>query len=222
MQADKINVFELHRRTLEGLAYRMLGSLAEAKDAVQETYLKWHDVDASTLHSPRAWLITVCSRIALNQLQSARKQREIYIGEWLPEPFPDEPDESSGDPATQIEMDDTVSVALLLALETLSPTERAAFLLHDIFDLGFDEVAQALGKSSASCRQLATRARKRIQESRPRFVTTPQEHRQLLDGFMNAARQHAGSSQPLRLRNEPGESERVIVKRIGPPTIVNS
>ncbi len=190
MSDERVEVFERHRRTLEGLAYRMLGTLAEARDVVQETYLKWHEVDVSELNSPRAWLITVCSRIALNQLQSARKQREIYIGEWLPEPFPDVPAYDSGDPAVQAEINDTVSVALLLALEKLSPMERAVFLLHDIFELGFDEVAQALGKTGANCRQLATRARKRIRENRPRFVTTPEDHRLLLDGFMSAARQH--------------------------------
>lgn len=190
MLDERTEIFEKHRRTLEGLAYRMLGTLAEARDAVQETYLKWHETDLDALNNPRSWLITVCSRIALNQLKSARKQREIYIGEWLPEPFPDVPADDSDDPAVQTELNDTVSVALLLALEKLSPMERAAFLLHDIFELSFDEIAQALGKSSVNCRQFATRARKRIRENRPRFVATPEEHRLLLDGFMSAVRQH--------------------------------
>ena len=187
MLDEKAEIFEKHRRTLEGLAYRMLGTLAEARDVVQETYLKWHEADTETLNSPRAWLITVCSRIALNQLKSARKQRDLYVGEWLPEPFPDEPE--LYDPGVQAEINDTVSVALLLVLEKLSSVERAVFLLHDIFELSFDEVAQAIGKTSANCRQMATRARKRIRENRPRFVATPEEHRLLLEGFMGAAKQ---------------------------------
>ncbi|MDX3774005.1 RNA polymerase sigma factor SigJ [Chromatiaceae bacterium AAb-1] len=190
MPDKRADIFELHRRTLEGLAYRMLGTLAEAHDAVQETYLRWHEVDVAALNSPRAWLITVCSRIALNQLQSARRQREIYIGEWLPEPFPDELPGENYDPAAQTEINDTVSVALLLALEKLSPMERAAFLLHDIFEFSFGQIADALGKSSAHCRQCATRGRKRIRENRPRFVTTPEAHRTLIDGFLGAAKQH--------------------------------
>jgi RNA polymerase sigma-70 factor (ECF subfamily) len=186
---EKTEIFEQHRRTLEGLAYRMLGTLAEARDVVQETYLKWYETNIAIVNSPRAWLITVCSRLALNQLQSARKQRELYIGEWLPEPLPDESFHDQYDPGVQAEINDTVSVALLLALEKLSPVERAVFILHDIFELSFDEVAQAIGKTSANCRQLATRARKRIRDNRPRFEATPEEHRLLLEGFMGAARQ---------------------------------
>ncbi len=186
MSDESTLLFEQNRRTLEGIAYRMLGELSGALDIVQETYLKWREVDVSTVHSPRAWLITVCSRIALNQLKSARVRRELYVGEWLPEPFPDQ---LSQDPRVQLELDDTVSVALLLALERLSPLERAAFLLHDVFNLSFDEIANTLGKSNANCRQLATRARKRIREQRPRFQTTPEEHQRLLKAFIGAARQ---------------------------------
>lgn len=177
-------VFEQHRRTLEGIAYRMLGTLTEARDVVQETWLKWHAADIGTLESPRAWLITVCSRLALNQLQSARRQREIYVGEWLPEPVADD---VVDDPAHQHAIDDSVSIALLRALEKLSPVERAVFLLHDIFELNFDEVAQVVGKNSAHCRQLALRARKRVREDRPRFQASPEQHRQLLEGFIGAA-----------------------------------
>jgi RNA polymerase sigma-70 factor, ECF subfamily len=186
MPDERTLIFEQNRRTLEGIAYRMLGKFSDAQDVVQETYLKWREVDAGTLHSPRAWLITVCSRIALNQLQSARMRREFYVGEWLPEPFLDQP---SQDASVQLELDDTISVALLLALERLSPLERAAFLLHDVFDLSFDEIAHVLGKTNANCRQLATRARKHVREHRPRFHTTPEEHQKLLESFINAARQ---------------------------------
>ncbi|MEM8613854.1 MAG: RNA polymerase sigma factor SigJ [Cyanobacteria bacterium P01_H01_bin.105] len=186
MSDERTLIFEQNRSTLEGIAYRMLGELSGALDIVQETYLKWCEIDVSTVHSPRAWLITVCSRLALNQLKSARVRRELYVGEWLPDPFPDQLNQ---DPRVQLELDDTVSVALMLALERLSPSERAAFLLHDVFNLSFDEIANTLGKSNANCRQLATRARKRIREHRPRFHTTPEEHQTLLDAFISAARQ---------------------------------
>lgn len=185
MPIDPGAIFEEHRRTLEGLAYRMLGTLGEAHDVVQETYLKWHGVDPESIRNPRAWLITVCSRLALNELRSARKQREVYVGEWLPEPFPGG---RELDPSEQSERDETLSVALLLALEQLTPAERAAFLLHDVFDLGFDEIAEILGKTSPNCRQLARRARQRVREGRPRFEASPEEHGRLLDGFLAAAR----------------------------------
>lgn len=185
MAIDKTLVFEQNRRTLEGIAYRMLGTLADARDVVQDTYLKWHAADVSAVQSPRAWLITVCSRTALNLLQSARKRRETYVGEWLPEPLPQE---ASFDHAARMELDQSVSVALLVALEKLSPAERAAWLLHDIFDLAFDEVAAIVGKTPDNCRQLATRARRRIQEGRPRFQATPEEHCTLLSAFFEAAR----------------------------------
>ena len=178
--------FEEQRRTLEGIAYRMLGTLADARDVVQETYLKWREVDVTTVESPRAWLITACTRLALNQLKSARAKREVYVGEWLPEPRPDEP---GVDPARDIEIESSVSMSLLLALEKLSPPERAVFLLHDVFELGFDEIAGAIRKSPATCRQLATRARKRVHDERPRFRVSSEEHRQLLEGFFEAARQ---------------------------------
>ena len=185
MAIDKTLIFEENRRTLEGIAYRMLGTLADARDVVQDTYLKWNEVDAATLRSPRAWLITVCSRKALNLLQSARQQREIYVGEWLPEPLPEGP---SFDLGARMELDESISIALLFVLEKLSPAERAAWLLHDVFDLGFDEIAAILGKTPENCRQLAARARKRVHEGRPRFQAKPEEHRKLLTAFFDAAR----------------------------------
>ena len=186
MQDDKAAIFEQHRGTLEGLAYRMLGTLDEARDAVQDTYLKFDQAELGRLRNPRAWLITVCSRLALNQLQSARARRELYVGEWLPEPFPQPVD---ADPGSRAELDETISVALLMALEKLTPAERAAFLLHDVFDLSFDEVATTLRRTSASCRQLASRARKRVRDDKPRFRSSPEEHRRLLEGFFGAARE---------------------------------
>ncbi|MCG8462996.1 MAG: RNA polymerase sigma factor SigJ, partial [Holophagales bacterium] len=186
MQDEKANLFEQHRGTLEGIAYRMLGTLDEARDVVQDTYLKLEEAELGRLQNPRAWLITVCSRLALNQLRSARARRELYVGEWLPEPFPER---SHADPGSRAELDETISVALLIALEKLTPDERVAFLLHDIFDLSFDEVAAALDRTSASCRQLASRARRRLRDEKPRFRSSPEEHRRLLEGFFGAARE---------------------------------
>lgn len=186
MQDDKASIFEQHRGTLEGIAYRMLGTLDEARDVVQDTYLKLDGVELSQLDNPRAWLITVCSRLALNQLRSARSRREHYVGEWLPEPLPLSVDEN---PASRAELDETLSVALLVALEKLTPAERAAFLLHDVFDLSFDEVAATLQRTNASCRQLARRARQRVRDGRPRFQASPEEHQRLLEGFFSAARE---------------------------------
>lgn len=185
MAIDKTLIFEQNRRTLEGIAYRMLGTLADARDVVQDTYLKWNEVDAATLRSPRAWLITVCSRKALNLLQSARQQRETYVGEWLPEPLPEG---AAFDLSAGMELDESISFALLFVLEKLSPAERAAWLLHDVFDLGFDEIASILGKTSENCRQLAARARKRVHQGRPAFQARPEEHRILLAAFFDAAR----------------------------------
>jgi RNA polymerase sigma-70 factor, ECF subfamily len=184
MSIDKTQIFELHRQTLEGLAYRMLGNLTEAQDAVQETYIKWHKQDDNTLYNYRAWLITVCTRICLNQLKLSYRQREVYVGEWLPEPLFHEFDEGMD---AQLEINETLTIAMLHVLEKLSPVERAVFLLHDVFDIKFTEIANIVDKSSANCRQLATRARKHIQSSRPRFSATQDEHRRLLDKFIMAA-----------------------------------
>lgn len=182
---EKTCLFEGNRRTLEGLAYRMLGTLADARDVVQDTYLKWRDVDLREIRDARAWLVTVCSRLALNQLKSARARRETYVGTWLPEPFPDE---RAPDPAEQARVDDTISIALMLALEKLSPPERAAFLLHEVFGYRFDEVAPILGKTSAACRKLASRARLNLQAEKPRFEASSGEHQRLVGAFLQAAR----------------------------------
>lgn len=184
---DRGAVFEQHRRLLEGISYRMLGSMSEARDVVQDTYLKWHQVDASQLENPRAWLVTVCSRIALNHLNAARTRREQYVGEWLPEPVLDE---VGSDMSHSLELNESLSLALLHVLERLTPTERAAFLLHDVFSYSFKEVAEILGKSPASCRQLASRARKQIHgNATPRFQASAEEHQQLLTGFLQAIEQ---------------------------------
>ena len=182
MDDQHIEFFEQQRPTLEGIAYRMLGSLADASDVVQDTWLKWQLTDIQAIDNPRGWLITVCTRLAVNQLQSARVRREQYPGTWLPEPWV-EPN-----PLAKIELDESLSVALLLALEALTPAERAAWLLHEVFDYSFNEVAAVLGKSSANCRQLASRARRRLSDHKPQYTATPDQHRRLLDGFLAAAR----------------------------------
>ncbi len=182
---EKTVIFEGNRRLLEGLAYRMLGTLADAQDVVQETYLKWQYADVSRIENARAWLVTVCSRLSLNVLNSARARRESYVGPWLPEPYIDD---RAVDPAHRAHIDDSVSVALMLALENLSPAERAAFLLSEIFDYSFEEIAGILGKSSAACRKLASRARLSLKTEKPRFSTTPDEHQRLVGAFLQAAR----------------------------------
>lgn len=146
-----------YRGRLLGLAYRMLGSRADAEDVVQDVYLRYHD--ASGLDNVEAWLVTTVTRQCIDRIRSARARREVYVGQWLPEPVLDEAELS---PQTAMELADDLSFALLIVLQRLSPSERAAFLLHDIFDLSFAEVAAILGKSEVACRQLATRARKAV------------------------------------------------------------
>jgi RNA polymerase sigma-70 factor (ECF subfamily) len=191
MTTDPSVTFEPHRRRLLGLAYRMLGSMAEAEDAVQETYLRWHDTDREKVGEARAFLITTTTRICLDVLKSARVRREEYVGPWLPDPITDT---AALAPDAQTELAEDLSVALLLALERLSPLERAAFLLHDVFDYSFTEVANTLDRNEAACRQLASRARTRVREARPgRGAGTEAgaidaRHRELMSAFITASR----------------------------------
>jgi len=157
--------FEPHRRRLLGLAYRMLGSLADAEDAVQETYLRWHAADRGKVSDPKAFLMTTTARICLDLLTSARARREEYVGPWLPEPVVDA---AALAPDSRTELAEDLSIALLLTLDRLSPLERAAFLLHDVFDFSFSEVAAALGRNDAACRQLAAGTRARALRSAAR------------------------------------------------------
>jgi RNA polymerase sigma-70 factor (ECF subfamily) len=183
--------FEPHRRRLLGLAYRMLGSMADAEDAVQEAYLRWHRADRGKVSDPKAFLMTTTTRICLDLLTSARARREEYVGPWLPEPIVDT---AALAPDTGAELAEDLSIALLLTLDRLSPLERAAFLLHDVFDFSFAEVATALERGEAACRQLAARAREHVRAVRPRGVTAsptrPGEldakHSQLLSAFVSA------------------------------------
>jgi RNA polymerase sigma-70 factor (ECF subfamily) len=154
------------RRRLINLAYRLLGSLAEAEDAVQEAYARWFALakpQRDAIESPGAWLTTVTGRICLNLLGSARARRETYVGEWIPEPVPETAD---GDPADRVTLDESVSMAFLVVLEAMTPAERVAFILHDVFCHSFAEVAEIVGRTPAACRQLASSARRRVRASR--------------------------------------------------------
>jgi RNA polymerase sigma-70 factor, ECF subfamily len=171
-----------HRGRLLGLAYRMLGSRSDAEDVVQDAYLRY--AGAQDVRNTEAFLVTIVTRLCLDRLKSARAQREIYVGPWLPEPVFDA-DGLSADAAT--ELADDLSFALMLALDRLSPLERAAFLLHDVFDRPFSEVAQMLDRTEAACRQLATRARRAVRDQRPSPQAAPDRHARLLSAFCEAA-----------------------------------
>lgn len=185
--------FEAHRPHLARLAYRMLGSVADAQDIVQDAFLRWHSADRSEIANPRAFLSTVVTRLCLDQLKSARRQRETYVGPWLPEPLIED---ANADQQSASEIADDVSMALMLALERLSPLERAAFLLHDVFDMGFDEVAETLGRAEPACRKLAARARTHMREARSRYTVTDAEHFRVAEAFLAASR--AGDVETLR------------------------
>ncbi|MFI5687572.1 RNA polymerase sigma factor SigJ [Streptomyces sp. NPDC051636] len=171
------------RRALINLAYRLLGSLADAEDVVQETYARWYAMTPArqeAIASPGGWLTKVASRICLDQLGSARARRESYVGEWLPEPVPDRTEWISGrsgnvaDPADRVTLDESVTMAFLVVLESLTPAERVAFVLHDVFRYPFNDIADIVGRTPAACRQLASSARRRIRDVRPATSTTAQ------------------------------------------------
>jgi RNA polymerase sigma-70 factor (TIGR02957 family) len=175
---------ELRPRTF-AIAYRMLGSVSEAEDVVQEALLRVHNAidDGEEISSPRAYAATITTRLAIDELRSARARRETYVGEWLPEPIA-APEE---DPAAQAEQADSLSLAFLVVLESLSPEQRAAFLLHDVFDYDYDKVGEIVGTSEANARQLASRARRHVQEGRPRFEPSAEERERLAASFFAAA-----------------------------------
>ncbi|NKI93996.1 RNA polymerase sigma-70 factor [Rhizobacter sp. SG703] len=175
--------FNSLRPRLRGIAYRMLGSLAEAEEVVQDTWLRWHEAGYVARDDPTGWLVTVATRLSINRLRAAKVQREHYAGLWLPEPvLTDSPDS----PEQMLERADNLSVAFLLMLERLTPEARAAFLLREVFDADYDELASAIGKSEAACRQLVHRARVQLREERPRFEVSPDTHRRLLGRFAQA------------------------------------
>ncbi|MEV2275938.1 RNA polymerase sigma factor SigJ [Nocardiopsis sp. NPDC049922] len=175
------DVFEEHRSLLTGVAYRILGSAADAEDVTQETWLRWNTVDRAIVDDPRAYLVTVASRIALDRLRSARSRRESYVGEWLPEPVSDIPDG-----ADHAELADSVEYALLVVLETLSPLERAVFVLREAFQFPYARIAEVIGREEATARQLARRARDHVRERRPRFDADRGSRRRITERFLQA------------------------------------
>ena len=173
--------FVTHRSLLFTVAYEMLGSAADAEDVVQETWLRWADVDRAEVRDPRAYLVRIVTRQALNRLRTLARRREEYVGEWLPEPLPTSPDV-----AEDVELAESVSIAMLTVLETLAPTERAVFVLREVFDVPYDEIAEAVGKSSAAVRQIAHRARRHVAARRPRMEVSRAEQRQVVERFLAA------------------------------------
>lgn len=176
-------VFELHRPRLFGVAYRMLGTRTDAEDILQDAYLRWHQSAKQDIQSPVAFLVTITTRLCLDRLRELKQEREHYVGPWLPEPIVGDDVPS---PETQCELADDVSVAFLAVLERLGPTERAAFLLHEVFDYDYPEVAQMIGKSEAACRQLIHRSRTRLHDSHARFAVTPECRERTLKTFLAA------------------------------------
>ncbi|MEV5830742.1 RNA polymerase sigma-70 factor [Spirillospora sp. NPDC052242] len=173
--------FVAHRNLLFTVAYEMLGSAADAEDVLQEAWLRWADVDFDAVREPRAYLVRVVTRQALVRLRTLRRRKESYIGPWLPEPLLTSPDV-----AEDVELADSISMAMMLVLETLGPTERAVFVLREVFDLGYDEIAEAVGKSPAAVRQIAHRARAHVAARRPRTDVSPAEGRAAIDAFRRA------------------------------------
>lgn len=177
--------FEAHRPLMFSIAYRMLGSVADAEDMVQRAYLRYQTAASEAISSHKAFLITVITRLCINHLQLARTQRETYIGPWLPEPLPNNFDESTA-PAQRVEMYESISLAFLVLLEQLTPAERAVLILREVFDYDYDEIAEIIDKEEAACRQLLSRAKKHLSTHRPRFKPTPEQHRQILNHFIHA------------------------------------
>jgi RNA polymerase sigma-70 factor (ECF subfamily) len=188
MTAPHADVLGELRPTAFAVAYRMLGSVAEAEDVVQDALVRVHRTleQGEPIASPRAYVTTVTTRLAIDELRSARARRELYVGEWLPEPLVTGPPD---DPAEQAETSDSLSLAFLLLLESLSPTQRAALLLHDVFDYRYDEIAAIIGTSEENARQLAARARRRVRERRPRYEASREKREELAQRFFAAAQE---------------------------------
>ena len=182
---DSIENFERHRSRLWSIAYRMLGSRADADDAVQEAWLRWYGTSRDEIRSPQAWLVTTTTRICIDRLKALRAERVDYVGPWLPEPIVDAlPGGTTPDQAAELASE--LSVALLAVLERLAPEERAAFLLREMFDSGYGDIAQVLGKSEAACRQIVSRASKRVRSERPRIEVPSEAKQKMLNAFMAA------------------------------------
>ncbi len=183
---DREQMLDELRPAAFAIAYRMLGSVSEAEDVVQEALLRVHQAveGGEEIESPRAYVSTIATRLAINELRSARARRERYVGEWLPEPIVTDAED---DPARHAETADSLSLAMLVLLESLSPEQRAVLLLHDVFDYGYPEIAAIVGKNEANVRQLASRARRHVEQGRPRFRTTREQREELARRFFDAA-----------------------------------
>ncbi|HEX4984565.1 MAG TPA: RNA polymerase sigma-70 factor [Burkholderiales bacterium] len=181
---DHAALYEKHRPRLFGVAYRMLGSRADAEDVLQDAFLRWHEADLGGIRSYEAWLVTITTRLCLDRLRAAKQDRERYVGPWLPEPIIVEHMPS---PELRLELANEVSVAFLALLERLGPEKRAAFLLHEVFDYDYADIAQMLGKSEPALRQMVRRAREEVREGRPKFSVDETVHERLLEKFLAAA-----------------------------------
>ncbi|WP_314173664.1 RNA polymerase sigma-70 factor [Streptomyces winkii] len=187
-ESDGTAVFEEHRPVLLGVAYRMLGRVADAEDVVQDTWLRWASADRAEVRQPRAFLVRATTRLALDRLRSAQSRRETYVGPWLPEPLPtDVRTEPVPDGAERVMLAESVSLAVLVVLESLSPLERAVFVLREAFGFPHEEIAAALDRSTAAVRQLAARARTHVAERTPRYQVDPAQQRELTRRFLDAA-----------------------------------
>ncbi|MEV2211866.1 RNA polymerase sigma-70 factor [Streptomyces sp. NPDC050997] len=187
MSADTVtDVFEAHRSVLLGVAYRMLGRVADAEDVVQEAWLRWSAADRSEVREPRAYLVRVTTRLAIDRLRQVKARGETYVGPWLPEPYVTDFAETVPDTAEQAVLADTVSLALLVVLESLSPLERAVFVLREAFGYPYAEIAAMLDRGEPAVRQLAGRARRHVEERRPRYEVDPTERRDLTERFLAA------------------------------------
>jgi len=181
-----VESFESYRPYLFSIAYRMLGSAMDAEDLVQETYLRYQGTPPETLRSLKAFLTTIITRLCMDQLQLARRKRELYMGPWLPEPIRTQETAETGDPQERVDMQESISLAFLVLLEQLQPFERAVFLLHEVFAYEFAEIATMLDKSEAACRRSFSRAKQHLRAHRPRFGASAETHRQLLNGYFQA------------------------------------
>jgi RNA polymerase sigma-70 factor (ECF subfamily) len=179
----RLATFDQYRSLLFSIAYRMLGSVADAEDMLQETFIRWQQAANDNIDSPRAFLVTIVSRLCINHLQSARVQREEYVGQWLPEPIVTDP---GSDPLAIIKIDESLSMAFLILLERLTPVERAVFLLREVFEYEYSEIAAVLGQNEVNCRQILRRARQHVSAMRPRFKVSSKKQNDLLQRFLEA------------------------------------
>ena len=181
---DALTTFNEHRGLLFSIAYRMMGTVADAEDVLQDAFIRWQQSFGDGIRSPKAFLVTIVSRLCINQLQSGHAQREEYVGQWLPEPIVTD---SASDPTSGVWADESISMAFLVLLERLNPVERAVFLLREVFEYDYGEISAAVGRSEANCRQILRRAKEHVHAARPRFTPSARKQSELLTRFVQAA-----------------------------------